>query len=267
MSSKKPSLALAYDPESAHATEFRRLLHRLRNGNGDNGDDMKSLLVTSSVLSEGKSTTCSFLAMTAAHHKGLKTLLIDSDLRRPNLHNHFQTMREPGLVEVLVGHANAADVIRHTEIENLDIITSGKHCSNPADVFHPQVISKAIDELKFFYDLIIVDSAPLVPVSDPMLLAPLVDAILLVVRAGSTQKEIVERALDILGNSRSKVRGVALNNMTNALPYYYDYSHYGYQYHTQDESNSKKSSRPEPKPHPNQPRHPGNSKKSSRIER
>lgn len=238
MPSKTPALALAYDPESAHATEFRRLLHRLRNGNGEHADEMKSLLVTSSVLSEGKSTTCSFLAMTAAHHKGLKTLLIDSDLRRPNLHNHFQTMREPGLVEVLVGHATAADVIRHTEVENLDIITSGKHCSNPADIFHPEIISKAIEELKFFYDLIIIDSAPLVPVSDPMLLAPLVDGILLVVRAGSTQKEIVERAVGILGQNKSKVRGVALNNMTNALPYYYDYSHYGYQYHATDDESS-----------------------------
>ncbi|HKK21192.1 MAG TPA: hypothetical protein VJ983_06960, partial [candidate division Zixibacteria bacterium] len=94
-----------------------------------------------------------------------------------------------------------------------------------------------IEELKFYYDLIVVDCPPLLPVSDPMMLASKVDGILVVIKAGATQKEVVKRAVEILNSERDRILGVVLNNMTGSLPYYYDYSYYDY---SSNPSNGKK---------------------------
>lgn len=87
--------------------------------------------------------------------------------------------------------------------------------------------------MKFYYDLILVDTPPLLPVSDSVLLAPKMDGIVLVVKAEATQHEIVSRAVDVIDTSRDKVLGVVLNNMNNSLTYFYDYSYYDYDYNPQ----------------------------------
>ena len=87
-----------------------------------------------------------------------------------------------------------------------------------------------IEQMKYYYDLVIIDAAPVLPVSDPMLLASKVDSILLVVKAGSTQKDVVVRAVDILDPGRNRILGVILNNMNSSLPAQYDYRYYGYDY-------------------------------------
>ncbi|MCK4372698.1 MAG: hypothetical protein KAW61_06095, partial [candidate division Zixibacteria bacterium] len=89
-----------------------------------------------------------------------------------------------------------------------------------------------VDDMKFYYDLILIDAAPALPVSDPMLLAPELDGVLLVVKAGTTQRELVERAVEIIDPNRDRILGVVLNNMNNTLPYYHDYRYYGYEYRT-----------------------------------
>ncbi|MCK4632640.1 MAG: CpsD/CapB family tyrosine-protein kinase, partial [candidate division Zixibacteria bacterium] len=193
------SLIDYYSPEAPFATEFRRLLHRLRNNHDEK--ELKSLLITSATLAEGKSTTCSFLGITAAVHKGLKTLLIDCDMRRPNLNRLLNVDRDYGLVEILSDGFNAMDAIKKTGIDKLDIITSGRQPGNPSTVFDAEAIGTIIEEMKFYYDLILLDSPPVIPVSDPMLLSPKVDGLLLVLRAGSTQKEVAQRALDILDST------------------------------------------------------------------
>lgn len=228
MAKKLISIIDYYNSEAPFAAEFRRLLFRLLGQKSER--ELKSILVTSAMLSEGKSTVCSFLAITAAVHKGLKTLLIDCDLRRPNSHKHFFIPREHGIAEIMIEGFNSRDAVKKTEIEKLDVLTAGYEVDNPSSVFDPEAIGTLIDEMKFYYDLIIIDSPPLIPVSDPMLLAPKVDGVLLVVKAGVTQKEVVLRAKEIIENSNCNVLGVVLNNVNNALPYYYDYRYYGYQY-------------------------------------
>jgi len=216
-----------FNLESGIATEFRRLLHNIQQLAKER--EVKSLLVTSSMLSEGKSTVCAFLAMTAAK-KGLKTLLIDSDLRRPTMHKLFVIDREPGLSEALTEGVLARNVVRKTSLNSLDVITAGKPCPIPAEVFDAAAIGRIISEMKFYYDLIITDCAPVIPVSDPMLLSQEVDGVLFVVKAGSTQRDIVVRARDILASSTNRILGVVLNNCDDSLPYYYSHEYYGYDY-------------------------------------
>lgn len=184
------------------------------------------------MLSEGKSTVCAYLGITAAVHKGMRTLIIDCDLRRPTMHKLFLLARKHGMTEILQEGFSPRDAIKKTTIDKLDIITCGEFHAEPTELFDVEAIGTLVDDLKFYYDLILVDAAPALPVSDPMLLAPKLDGTLLVVKAGTTQKEIVLRALDIVDPLRQRVLGIVLNNMNNTLPYYHDYRYYGYEYRT-----------------------------------
>lgn len=227
MAKSKLALSDLFSLEAPFAMELRRLLAHLRSQ--ERFPDLKTILVTSSTLDEGKSTFCTFLAMTAAR-KGQKTLLIDADLRRPTLHHNFATSREGGLSEILSDGANVKSTIRKTPFDLLDLITAGKAVAEPADIFDHKAIGLLATEMKFYYDLILIDCAPVIPVSDPMLLAHEVDGTLMVVKAGSTQRDLAKRAAEILVSSGGRVLGVVVNNMAGVLPSQYDYSRYDYRY-------------------------------------
>lgn len=228
MKRKRLSVIDTFQLESPFATEFRRLLHKLLTAREE--PPLKSLMVSSAMLSEGKSTVCSFLGITAALHKGMKTLVIDCDLRRPSIHKAFAMERDRGLAEILEEAFSPRDAVRKTSIDKLDLITCGRYNDTPTALFDAEAIGTLVEEMKFYYDLVLLDAAPALPVSDPMLLAPKVDGIVMVIKAGVTQKEVTERAVNILDPNRNRILGVVLNNMDNALPHYYDYRYYGYEY-------------------------------------
>lgn len=217
-----------YDIESPYVTEFRRLLHKIIMRK--EAEELKAIMFTSAMQSEGKSTICSFLAITAAIKKGLKTLVIDADLRRPAIHKLFKLENKSGIHEILVEGFKPQDAICKTSIDKLDILPAGSFCENPSEVFDADAIGTLIEELKFFYDFIFVDTPPMLPVSDPMLLSSKMDGVILVVKAGETQKDVVRRAVAILDPQQSRILGVAMNNMSHSLPYYYDYGYYNYEY-------------------------------------
>ncbi len=231
MARKQLTIIDLYSSELPFATEFRRLLRRLKSVQGE--QERKTLLMTSAMLAEGKSTVTAFLGVTAGRQESKKTLIIDADLRRPTIHKFFGMTRDKGLVEVLTHELEPKDAVKNTGLEELDVITAGQVVNRPSDVFNAESIGQVIDEMKFYYDLILVDCAPVLPVSDPMLLAPKLDGILMIVKAGATQIDIVKRAITILDTHHSHILGVVLNNMNNSMPYYYDYQYYGYR-HTED---------------------------------
>jgi capsular exopolysaccharide synthesis family protein len=229
-----------FNLESPLATEYRRLFQNLKRKGTE--IELKSILVTSAVTGEGKSTISSLLAITAAR-KGFKTLVIDCDLRRPAVHRLFRLERQGGLVEVLADGQAFKSVIKKTSLENLDVVTAGKVYAHPSELFNTQAVDTLIHELKFYYDFAIIDSPPVIPVSDPMLLSQSSDGVLLIVKAGSTAREVVKRAADILTTNQANILGVVLNNSSNSLPYYYDYTHYHYDYRPSGDPGSKSSRR------------------------
>lgn len=216
-----------FNLESPLATEYRRLFQNLSKAESEG--ELKSILVTSAVTGEGKSTISSLLAATAAR-KGYKTLLMDCDIRRPVIHLLFDLDRRGGLVEVVAEGVSYKSAIKKSTVDRLDIVTAGKVTAHPSELFDSKAIDTLIQELKFYYDYLVIDSPPVIPVSDPMLLSRSVDGVLLVVRVGSTAREVVRRAVDIMESNQSRVLGVVLNNANSSLPYYYDYSHYHYDY-------------------------------------
>ena len=220
------SIYEVFDQESPIATEMRRLYSNIRHVRGKG--DMRSFLVTSAHRGEGKSTVASHLALTVARFRGKKSLIVDADLRRPRLHQIFQVAQEPGLLECLEGRSDPLDVVKDTPIENLKVISSGRQVASPAHLFEGDILSEIFEKIKFYYDIVIVDTAPIIPVSDPMLIASELDAVILVLLAGMTPRNVALRAKNILLDADANLIGTVVNNLSEVLPYYYDYRYYGY---------------------------------------
>lgn len=228
---KKQSVTLVdqYDGESPAGTEFRRLLHNLLTS-PSLPEDGKTFLITSATLGEGKSTIASNLGVTASIFKSKKTLLIDADLRRPTLHNLFQVGRANGLTDVLDGDIKLKDATQPTQLDYLWLLTAGRPHKDPTRYFESGGLHETIEAARFYFDVIIIDCAPVIPVSDTLSLGMEIDGLLMVVKAGDTPKEVVKRACDLVRESGANLLGVAMNNVKQALPYYYNQNYYGYKY-------------------------------------
>lgn len=216
----------SFDDESPAGTEFRRLHVQLTRV--ADGGRLRTLQITSSRRGEGKSTTAAHLALTIARHTQGRVGLIDCDLRKPRLHEIYGVPQAKGMTDFMRGILPVKAVMKETLQPNLMIITSGRVISGPSKLFETEVIQLAFSKIAPEFDFMVVDSPPLLPVSDPLLLASEMDGVLLVVMAGRTPRQVVRRARALLSTVEANVLGVVVNNATEALPYYYDYKYYGY---------------------------------------
>lgn len=219
--------------ESPGANEFRRLYSKLKNLYG--AAEMKNFLVTSSMMGEGKSTASALLACTVARYRNTKTILVDCDLRRPRVHQLFGIPKEEGVADVLNGVRKLDTCFKRTAIENLRLLTAGSVVDNPTELFNSSRLGDLFSEIKFYFDTVIVDSPPIIPVTDTLILSPEMDGALMVVKAGETHQEVVKRAVDMMRNAGFNILGVIINNQKSVLPYYFDQSYYGYKYYVHDE--------------------------------
>jgi capsular exopolysaccharide synthesis family protein len=215
-----------FDQESPMATEMRRLYSNIRHIDGKSRKSC--FLVTSANRGEGKSTVASHLALTVARFRGKKSLIVDADLRRPRLHQVFDVEKEPGLCECLEGKIDPMEAVKDTSIENLKVIPAGRRVRSPAHLFERDIMAEIFEKIKFYYDIVIVDSAPVIPVSDPMLISSVTDGVVMVLLAGMTPRNVAQRAKSILVDAEANLLGVVVNNLSEVLPYYYDYRYYGY---------------------------------------
>jgi capsular exopolysaccharide synthesis family protein len=219
----------AYEEESPIANEFRRIVFKLYRLLPEKTG--KSILVTSPMRMEGKTTASCHLAVACARESKNRVLLLDGDLRRPRVHTELQLRRRPGLRQHLAGEISVEEAVQTLDgFPNLSILTSGGPSRQPSQYIRGGRISELLDVLKQTYDVIILDSPPLIPVSDPLTLAGIVDGLVLVVMAGKTPRQVLKRAMTLLGDFRSRLLGVVVNNYERRLPYYYDYRYYGQRY-------------------------------------
>lgn len=232
MNGFKGSILDYFDDESPEATEFRRLHSKLKNIYA--GQNLKNFLITSATVNEGKSTAAALLACTVARYRETKTILVDCDLRRPRVHHLFNLSKEDGVADVLTGKRRLDACFKQSPLENLKILTSGGIIDNPTELFNSPRMKDLFSEIKFYFDAVIVDSPPVNPVTDSLILAPEMDGAIVVVKAGHTHREVVRRAVDLMRNSGMNILGVIINNVKEVLPYYYDYRYYGYKYYTKD---------------------------------
>jgi capsular exopolysaccharide synthesis family protein len=192
---------------------------------------VKSILVTSASPAEGKSTTAAFLAMAHAE-QAKRTLLIDGDLRRPSVHRRFSLTVHSGLSDVLTGDKNWREVlVRPRGIDNLDILPAGP-ASRRASALVGASLGALLDEAGAEYDLVILDAPPLLGFAEPLEMATTVDGVLVVARAGETNRKAVASVILTLQRLRVNVMGVVLNEVhKDVSDGYYYYGHYYHYYH------------------------------------
>lgn len=193
------------------------------------GAPPKTLMITSTRPSEGKSSISTLVAITFALN-GSKVLLIDADLRRPSVHLRFKIGKGVGLSSVLSGKASPREaIIEWQELPNLNILTSGPVPPLPSELLGSKQMETFIAEMQKSYDFIVIDTPPVLAVTDSSMIGRLVDATILILRYGGAKKHVVQRCIDLLDRSGTNLLGVVVNAVDYKAPEYSDY--YGRKYY------------------------------------
>ena len=235
-----------YSPKSPIAEAYRTF--RTNVVSLPNSASAKIFLITSSGPKEGKSTTCSNLAITLAQMDS-KTLLVDCDMRRPMIHNLFYVKRENGLSGYITdGKIPLSEITKPSGIKNLDLITSGHVPPNPSEILASRNMDKFIELIRSEYDYVIFDTPPIIAVTDALILAKKVDNLVLVVRTRITDRGIIDRAKSLLENIGVTASGVVVNGI-EVKRYYSGYKYYYYYYYYYYYSDEGKGTRKKKRKH------------------
>jgi polysaccharide biosynthesis transport protein len=218
-------------PKSQISEAFRALRTSLLLSQADHPPQV--ILVTSALPREGKTTAAVNLAVTLAQ-LGDRTLLMDSDLRKPGIRRALNLTggREVGLSSYLAGVSTLDEVLMpHPTINNLVALTTGPVPPSPADLLSSHRMREAITDLRHRFKFVVIDSPPVMAATDAVILSALTDGVLLVVRSGETPKEAFTRTRDLLAAVKCRLLGVVLNAVDSSAPdYYYSYRYYPYAY-------------------------------------
>jgi polysaccharide biosynthesis transport protein len=230
-----PRLPVINDPGGPAAEKIRSLRASLNLLGKES--ERKTLLFTSAMVGEGKTfVSCNYAASLA--QQGLKTLLIDADLRRPAVPGYFNLPKDqPGLTEHVALGLPLEKVMQKNVIDNLDILLSGVKNPNPAEFLSGSGFPDTLKAALLVYDRIVVDSPPTTVVSDTLLLVPHVQSVCVVIRAGQTSRKLVQRNMDLLSMAQVRPIGVVLNFLrTRWGDTYYGYGTYQYSVHKYGDS-------------------------------
>ncbi|MBI2204409.1 MAG: polysaccharide biosynthesis tyrosine autokinase, partial [Candidatus Rokubacteria bacterium] len=236
-----------FDPKSPVAEAYRTLRTNLQFARMERAG--KVLVVTSPTLQEGKTTTIVNLALTMAQN-GQKTLLLGCNLRRPSIYRFFGIEREPGVSDVLIGRAHWRDCIKTVAdilmgrfemedimaspgLDNLHIIEAGPVPANPSELLSTRAMIDLLREVRDEYDIVLVDTPPVLPVTDAAIVATQVDGVVLVYQAGKVGRLVLRRAKVHLESVGAKVWGVVLNDVHTEIAGY-QYTHYYTHYYGEE---------------------------------
>lgn len=215
------------DPKSPVSEAYRVLRTNIQYSSVDK--PLKTIVVTSSGPMEGKTTTVVNLAVTFAQ-AGSKVLLIDSDMRKPKLHKIFVMSNTRGLTNLLAEHDDYKKYIRSTDVPNLDILTCGTIPPNPSELLSSNSMKQFMQEASMDYDMIFMDSPPVVNVTDAAIISTFVDGTILVAYSGHVETGALKRAKELLDKVNANILGVVLNKLdknAGANYYYYQNNYYG----------------------------------------
>lgn len=194
------------------------------------GESTRIITCTSAQPLEGKTTTACNLAMVLAFG-GSRVLLIDADMRRPGVHKALKINNTVGLSHLLVGQARVREAIQRTSDPNFCVMTAGRTPPNPSELLSSERMKQLIANLKQGpFDWVVIDTPPVLAVTDAVILTPLVDGVTFVLGAEMTRRRLAERAVQMLMVSRPKVVGAVLNRVNFDRNKYYYSRYYGYQY-------------------------------------
>jgi succinoglycan biosynthesis transport protein ExoP len=222
-------LVAYHRPKSPEAEAFRGVRTALYFSTRGTGHQV--IQITSPGMGDGKSTLVANLAVSIAQ-SGKRTVLIDADFRRPTAHKLFPTIgRETGLASVIAGDVPLEDAVQSTPVPNLWIMPCGPRPANPAELLTSQRFEELLADLRAKYDIVLVDTPPVLMVSDPCAVAPRVDGVLLVIRQAKNNRPGAERAVEVLASLGATVLGIMVNDKSINSREGYGYGGgYGYKY-------------------------------------
>lgn len=214
------SLITKFNPKSPISEQYRTIRTNIEFASVD--QEMRSLLVTSSGPSEGKSSTTANLGVVFAQ-QGKRVLLIDGDLRKPTVHYTFKLDNRLGLSTVLVGEKTLEEAVKETDVPNLDILTCGPIPPNPSELLGSNAMKQMLQNAQQKYDVVIFDTPPVLAVTDAQILANICDGSIIVARSEQTEYEAIQKAKDLLEPANAKLLGIVLNDVPQkkSNTYYY----------------------------------------------
>lgn len=192
---------------------------------------LRTILITSPGPAEGKTTVLANVGITLAQN-AMKVLLVDADLRRPRLHKLFGLPSQPGLTNILAEGISHEETARDSQVEGLSVIPSGPIPPTPSELLGSSRMQDFLAVCRDSYDVVLVDSPPLITVTDATVMSPMVDGVIIVVKSRSTTVEALREARSILDRAGSHIIGAVLNAVTSdgrGYPRYYDY-YYGHRH-------------------------------------
>jgi capsular exopolysaccharide synthesis family protein len=226
-----PLLCTYHQPLSVEAEAFRGVRAALLFNHGR--QQRQVIQIASPVVGDGKSTLAANLAISIAQ-SGKEVLLVDGDLRHPRVHDLFGQTADPGLAAVICDGTELHDAVRSTQIGGLSLLPAGCVAVNPADIFASSRIGELIPVLRERYDFVLIDTAPLLAVTEAQAIAASVDGVILAIRPSKTEISGAQRALDILQMVGANLLGIVVNGTSGC-----EYDNYGERYH----SNSRQQDR------------------------
>ena len=225
------------DPESLVGESFRTLRTRIQFSK--TRSNAKTIIVTSSAPGEGKTMISLNLAGSFARDEK-KTIIVDCDLRKPRVHSILQESVSPGLTDYLFGKVSFENIIKMSKLTKMDFIPAGTIHSNASEILNSKKMIALLQRLKETYDIIVLDSPPILAVADTEVLSNFVDASILVVSSNSTELEWIKQSVDLLKREQSTFLGIVLNNYDFAMGYPSSYKNHGYYYSNDDTKKGKK---------------------------
>ncbi len=221
----EPHIVAFHDPHSVVGEQYRIIRTNIQSLKQKG--DYKTFLITSCVNSEGKSVTSVNLSMMMATDLNNKSiLLIDADMRKGKVAKYLGLKSAPGLAEILQGTIEPGEAFVSPNIRNLTVIPSGKVPRHPAELLASKKMQSLLSTMKSKFDYIFIDSPPVMPLTDPCILGPLTDGVIMVIQAGRTQRDMIKTVEHRLAQAHAKVVGFIMTNVEYHLPHYlYRYVH------------------------------------------
>jgi capsular exopolysaccharide synthesis family protein len=214
------SLITKVNPKSPISEQYRTIRTNVEFASVD--QDLRTLLVTSSGPTEGKSSTTANLGVVFAQ-QGKKVLLIDGDLRKPTVHYTFKLDNRIGLSTVLVGEKTLEEAVKETDVPNLDILTCGPIPPNPSELLGSKAMRQMLQIAQETYDVVLFDTPPVLAVTDAQILANICDGSIIVARSEQTEYEAIQKAKELLEPAHAKLLGIVINDVPKkkSNTYYY----------------------------------------------
>ena len=210
-------------PTSPISESYRSIRTHIEFANVDN--DFKSIMFTSSIAGEGKTTSLCNIAKTLVDN-GHSVIILDCDMRKPRIHKFFSLSNINGLSELLLSKDGYESYIQRVDELKADVITAGKIPKNPSELLSSKAMKKLIEKIKENYDYVLIDSPPITPVTDGIIMSTYIDRVVLVCASGVVKIEFAKKAMESLKQVGARVLGVLLNKVNYSSKTYDNYYYY-----------------------------------------